>query len=132
MNATEFKTVLLQTDHNISQYRKDHELSWFRAPQAHFTQTMATVLKDVNVTHALGDCYADDWQIRDPELVADLYLKQVSDGSIAIMHMPEHGFREHTLQSMRAFLEGLAVRGLKVVTLGRLTRAAHDPPSSAE
>ena len=44
---------------------------------------------------------------------------QVQDRSIIIMHMPERGFREHTLAAMAQLLTstGLLERGLHVVTL---------------
>jgi hypothetical protein len=42
---------------------------------------------------------------------------QVQDGSIIIMHMPERGFRDHTLAAMAQLLAGLTERGLHVVTL---------------
>ena len=49
---------------------------------------------------------------------------QVQDGSIIIMHMPERGFREHTLAAMAQLLAGLSERGLHVVTLSELDAMA--------
>ena len=85
---------------------------------------MSRVLVEQNMTHVLGDCYADDWAIPDPERVAEVYLRQVDAGSVAIMHMPEHGFREHTYETMRLFLEGLSSRGFSAVTLSHLDALA--------
>ena len=40
------------------------------------------------------------------------------------MHMPERGFREHTLAAMAELLAGLSERGLHVVTLSELDAMA--------
>ena len=40
------------------------------------------------------------------------------------MHMPERGFREHTLAAMAQLLAGLSERGLHVVTLSELDAMA--------
>lgn len=79
------------------------------------TETMQQVLiEEGNMRHVLGDCYCDDWRFAadvDGETVsaeqrkqhmkhvADLMLSQVQPGSIAILHMPERGFREGTLDA---------------------------------
>ena len=49
---------------------------------------------------------------------------QVQDRSIIIMHMPERGFREHTLAAMAQLLTSLSERGLHVVTLSELDAIA--------
>ena len=49
---------------------------------------------------------------------------QVQDRSIIIMHMPERGFREHTLAAMAQLLTSLSERGLHVVTLSELDAMA--------
>eukprot|EP00928_Gymnodinium_smaydae_P091444 TRINITY_DN75150_c0_g1_i1.p1 TRINITY_DN75150_c0_g1~~TRINITY_DN75150_c0_g1_i1.p1 ORF type:complete len:330 (+),score=56.96 TRINITY_DN75150_c0_g1_i1:50-991(+) len=97
---------------------------WFRAPQARLSRAMAEVVRERNVTHVLGDCYADDWAIPDPEALAILYLRQIRAGSVAVMHMPERGFREHTLETLRLVLAGLRKRQLRAVTLRELDQAA--------
>ena len=97
--------------------------------------------------HALGDAYCDDWCISDHTFVANTLLRQVcaspaasrlcmhactracacaqvQDGSIIIMHMPERGFRDHTLAAMAQLLAGLTERGLHVVTLSELDAMA--------
>lgn len=128
MNETAFEQALLETEAALRPARPPGARRWFRAPGGRLTTAMAAVLRRQNVSHALGDVYADDWQIQDPEVVAGLYLRQAAEGSVAIMHMPERGFREHCLEAMRLVLRGLAARGLKVVSLGELARAAGGAP----
>ncbi|OLP98629.1 hypothetical protein AK812_SmicGene18900 [Symbiodinium microadriaticum] len=77
-----------------------------------------------NMSHALGDCYADDWAIPDAFRVASVLLRQVQSGSVAVLHMPQRGFRQHTLEVLRHFLQGLAQRQLRAVTLSQLADAA--------
>jgi len=121
LDEAEFEEQLRQTDRVLAPFVKRR---WFRAPGGRLTKTMATVLNKLNVTSVLGDCYADDWCIEDPERVAALYLRQVDDGSIAIMHMPEKGFREHTLELLSLLLAGFHKRGLAAVTMSELYDAA--------
>ena len=47
-------------------------------------------------------------------------LRQVQPGSVCITHMPERGFREHTLQSLSQLLDGLSARGIKCLTLSAM------------
>ena len=53
---------------------------------------------------------------------------QVTSGSIIVLHMPEKGFREHTLKEMELLLEGLKKRGLRSVTLTRLAELCEIDP----
>lgn len=122
--AADFERALLETEGVLEPVRARGARRWFRAPGGRLTRAMVEVLQRHGISHALGDVYADDWQIRDPETVANLYLRQADEGSVVIMHMPERGFRQHTLEAMRLVLQGLAARGLKVVTLGQLSQAA--------
>ena len=122
---------------------------WFRAPQGRLTRSMHAIITEEGMRHALGDAYCDDWCISDHAFVANTLLRQVcashaaarrcmhgqactracvraqvQDGSIIIMHMPERGFREHTLAAMAQLLDGLSERGLHVVTLSELDAMA--------
>merc|ERR1712194_18220 len=99
-------------------------VKWFRAPQGRLTSSMRAVVVDEGMRHALGDAYCDDWCISDHTFVANTLLRQVQDGSIIIMHMPERGFRDHTLTAMAQLLAGLTERGLHVVTLSELDAMA--------
>ncbi|CAJ1335981.1 unnamed protein product [Effrenium voratum] len=97
---------------------------WFRAPQGILTDSMRLAVQRCGMQHVLGDCYCDDWAIEDAEFIAETMLRQASSGSIAIFHMPEKGFREHTLEALRMFLEGLELRRLRCASLSRLDAAA--------
>jgi len=80
------------------------------------------------MTNIMGDCYCDDWAFAEKNpsttkrLVAPLMLEQVQDGSIAIFHMPQVGFRETTIEAIRDFLEGMKERNINVVTVSDLLR----------
>ncbi|CAK9028289.1 Inositol hexakisphosphate kinase 1 (InsP6 kinase 1) (InsP6 kinase KCS1) (PKC1 suppressor protein 1) [Durusdinium trenchii] len=97
-SAKSFEAALAETDDVVRPFLKASQKRWFRAPQARLTMEMAEVLQARNMTHALGDCYADDWAIPDPVRVASVYLRQVQEGSVVIMHMPQEGFRQHTYE----------------------------------
>eukprot|EP00439_Symbiodinium_sp_Y106_P007504 s7104_g1.t1 len=120
----EFREALDETDAVLRPFMRADARHWFRAPQARLTSDMAVVLQARNMSHALGDCYADDWAIPDALRVASVLLRQVQSGSVAVLHMPQRGFRQHTLEVLRHFLQGLAKRQLRAVTLSQLADAA--------
>lgn len=106
---------------------------WFRAPQGLYTRSMARVVRRAGMAHALGDVYCDDWALsRNASWAARTMLRQARPGSIVITHMPEVGFRRHTLESLSLLLDGLSARGLKVVTLTTLRRLADERRGGAE
>jgi len=131
LDGPTFQAAYLEADAALAPHLQGRR-RWFRAPGGRLTEAMAKVVKTLNATHALGDSYADDWAIHDPALVASLYLRQITSGSVAILHMPERGFREHTLQTMRLVLQGLRERGLSAVTLGQLFDASVVQPSAGD
>jgi peptidoglycan/xylan/chitin deacetylase (PgdA/CDA1 family) len=101
---------------------------WFRAPQGLLSEKMAAVLRRRGLRHALGDAYADDWAMpQSASFVARTLLRQATAGSILILHQPERGWREHTLDVLHEVLEGLTARGLKCVTLSELQDLASRP-----
>eukprot|EP00405_Crypthecodinium_cohnii_P021780 CAMPEP_0206484390 /NCGR_PEP_ID=MMETSP0324_2-20121206/39948_1 /ASSEMBLY_ACC=CAM_ASM_000836 /TAXON_ID=2866 /ORGANISM="Crypthecodinium cohnii, Strain Seligo" /LENGTH=366 /DNA_ID=CAMNT_0053962533 /DNA_START=223 /DNA_END=1323 /DNA_ORIENTATION=- len=93
---------------------------WFRAPHAMLSSKMEKVLERHGFTNVLCDCYANDPWIPDATFVAENMLELAEDGSIAVIHMPERGFREYNHQALRNFLEGLRQRNIRVVTLSTL------------
>lgn len=97
---------------------------WFRPPAARCSSTMFTVLKRENFKVVLGDCYANDAWISDPDFIARTMLQHAHDGSVMVIHMPERGFREYTFEALRLVLEGLQERSMKVTTLNDLHEAA--------
>merc|ERR1711972_230803 len=100
---------------------------WFRAPQAKLSGTMRQALNRHGFTHVLCDCYANDPWISDPAFIVETMLGQAADGSVAVIHMPERGFREYNLQALQGFLAGLQKRNFRVVTLSALHREAYSP-----
>jgi peptidoglycan/xylan/chitin deacetylase (PgdA/CDA1 family) len=124
LDAEEFQTDLKQTAEQLEDKLGSPKLRWFRAPQARYTKSMRHAIEGMEMRHALGDCYCDDWLVEDAEWIADTLLKQVHDGSIIIMHMPEHGYREHTFEALKLLLEGLSKRNLRSVTLSSLVELA--------
>jgi len=59
--------------------------------------------------------------VEDGPWIASALSKQIKNGSIAILHMPEKlGFREHCLEALERLLEELKKRNFKVVTVGEL------------
>lgn len=121
-------TVLLDL---IASVKSAAPLRWFRAPQAKLTASMREALGRHGLRHALGDCYCDDWKIPDPNYISRTLLGQVSSGSILVLHMPERGFREHTLEALSLTLDGLAAKGLVSVTLSKLAELAEGPPGNS-
>ena len=100
---------------------------WFRAPGGHLTPMMARVCQQQGLHHALGDVYCNDFAVTDTDYVARTMLRQATDGSVCIMHMPELGFREHGLESLSKLLDGLEARGMRCVTLSKLAELAESP-----
>jgi len=98
---------------------------WFRAPHGRMSAPMKKVLDKHGFTNVLTDCYGNDPWIGDADYLAQTMLDHAEDGSIAVIHMPERGFREYNLKALRMFLEGLRERGLQVVSLSTLHREAH-------
>ena len=47
-------------------------------------------------------------------------FKRVKAGSVILIHMPERGVREWSLEAMRLTLDGLLKRNLKIVNLTKL------------
>lgn len=119
----EFETQLLKTSQALTDLT-GRPLRWFRAPQAKYTASMKVAVTRAGLRHALGDVYCDDWAIADSEYITRTLLKQVQPGSIIILHFPERGFREHSLEALRGLLEGLEARNLRCVTLSELVDSA--------
>jgi len=130
---SDFEAALLETSAGIEAITREQGcVNWFRAPQARLTGEMHTILQKHGLRHALGDCYCDDWAIEDPEYVASTLLSQAQDGSVIVMHMPERGFREHTLRALELLLQGLTDKGLHCETLSSLVARAEEPLESKQ
>lgn len=124
----EFEAQLLKTSQALT-VLTGRPLRWFRAPQAKYTASMKVAVTRAGLRHAIGDTYCDDWAITDSEYITRTLLKQAQSGSVIILHFPERGFREHTLEALRGLLEGLEAKGLRCVTLSELAEKAGDVPA---
>ena len=71
-----------------------------------------------------GARYAFDTDVPEPEFLAASILKLITPGAIWLVHMPEQGFREWELETMRRVLDGLQARRLRSVTLTELQERA--------
>ena len=129
LSKDEFRNCLLDCDKflrdecGIIPQQGQPKIKWFRAPQGVMTKSMNEVLKEEGIMNVLGDCYVDDWAFAEAgntDRVAPLMLKQVRPGSIAIFHMPQHGFREGCLNAIKEFLDGLQKRGMRCVSLNEI------------
>eukprot|EP00929_Paragymnodinium_shiwhaense_P039733 TRINITY_DN20836_c0_g1_i1.p1 TRINITY_DN20836_c0_g1~~TRINITY_DN20836_c0_g1_i1.p1 ORF type:complete len:304 (+),score=69.44 TRINITY_DN20836_c0_g1_i1:77-913(+) len=134
MDKPEFKKHFLETKNALDAVSDNKaKVRWFRAPQAKYSTAMREVVEgEHGLRHALGDAYCDDWAIEDGQWVAKTILGQVQSGSVIIIHFPEKGYREHMREGIKLILEGLAAKGLKVVTLSRLAALAEGTAAQAE
>lgn len=123
LNEADFEAELTSATGKIEAI-EGAKVRWFRAPQAKYTAAMRKVVDHHGLRHTLGDCYCDDYAVNDPLWISSTLLSQCSSGSIIVLHQPERGFREHTLEALRLLLEGLSNRGLKCVTLSKLNNMA--------
>mmetsp|Transcript_829 Transcript_829/g.1910 ORF Transcript_829/g.1910 Transcript_829/m.1910 type:complete len:695 (+) Transcript_829:276-2360(+) len=99
-------------------------VKWFRAPQARYTKIMEEGLAQRNMYNVMCDAYAACPIIEDGPWIAASLSKQIKNGSIAVIHMPEKcGFREYCFQALELLLEDLYVRrNFRVVTVSELQR----------
>ena len=111
-----FEKDLIQTKNILDVYTNNLS-KWYRAPHASITNEMHDVIKKHNLTHVIGDVFANDTSIPDPKWIANLILKTVQPGSIVILHMPERGVREWTYEALELVLKGLTEKNLNMLNL---------------
>jgi len=100
-------------------------VKWFRAPQSRYTKIMEEGLVVKDMHNVMCDAYAACPIVEDGPWIASTLSKQIKNGSVACLHMPEKcGFREHCLEAMEVLLEDLQKRNFKVVTIGELHKIA--------
>ena len=128
---SEFQRDFENTEAQIKRFQPE-PAPWYRAPHARYTTAMDTVLKSKGITHVMVDAFAHDTAIPDPAWIAQTVLAQVTDGSIALIHMPEVGCREWTLEAMDLFFQGLTTRGFRAVTVTQLVKAAGGLPAAGQ
>ena len=81
---------------------------------------MYKIIDKYNLTLILGDVFANDTSIPDPNYISKYILNKVKPGSIIIIHMPEKGVREWNLEAMDLILQGLNDKEIDIVTLSQL------------
>merc|ERR1719499_1664261 len=127
-SESEFETVFLQAEGVCEGLRKAASTNvdpttsdpfehvpaarWFRAPHGALSAPMRRVLSKHGFLNALTDCYANDPWIDDPSFISDTMVSMADHGSIAVIHMPERGFREYNFLALRWFLEGIKAKGM--------------------
>lgn len=97
---------------------------WFRAPHGAYSHPMQEALRKRGLTNVMCDTYACCPVIQDGRFIGEFLASHVSHGSIALLHMPEHGFREWCLEGLAQLLVALDQRGFRAVTVGELVAAA--------
>jgi peptidoglycan/xylan/chitin deacetylase (PgdA/CDA1 family) len=108
-------------------------VKWFRAPQSRYTKIMEEGLVVKDMHNVMCDAYAACPIVEDGPWIASTLSKQIRNGSIACLHMPEKcGFREHCLEAMEQLLEDLKKRNFKVVTVGELQTIAESVAKPGE
>lgn len=108
-------------------------VKWFRAPQSRYTKVMEEGLAKRDMYNVMCDAYAACPIIEDGAWIAASLSKQIKNGSIALLHMPEAlGFRGYCLTALELLLEDLVVRrNFKVVTVSELQRISEQQKASA-
>jgi peptidoglycan/xylan/chitin deacetylase (PgdA/CDA1 family) len=101
---------------------------WFRAPHGRSSGTMTKVLEDRGLRNVMCDTYACCPVIQDAEFIGNFLASSAHDGSVIVIHMPEHGFREWCLEGLRICLRGLRARGLRAVTVGHIADLVGENP----
>ena len=118
MGEAEFAAELRANTEAIEALPGAPKVRWFRAPQGVLSTAMSHAVQSQQLRHALGDAYCDDWAMsHNVPYVVKTLLRQVTPGSIIVLHMPEKGFREHTFRVLERLLDGLHERGLRCAPL---------------
>ncbi|CAE7680469.1 nodB [Symbiodinium sp. CCMP2456] len=87
-------------------------------------QRRAGIVEQKALRILMCDTYACCPVIQDGDFIGRFLGKQAEHGSIMLIHMPEHGFREWCLLGLQTLLKQLKERNMKVVTAGKLAELA--------
>lgn len=124
----EFEAAIDQCSDHITKLQqragKLQQIQWFRPPYGKLSPVMSEVFKQKNMTSVMGDVYAWCAQIQDGEFIGNFLGSNVDHGSIIILHMPEHGFREWCYVALEVLLKRLQERELTPISLGALAELA--------
>jgi len=116
INPSDFEDDLLKTNTILEKFTENIS-NWYRAPHASISDSMHIILDKYNLTHVIGDVFANDTSIPDPDWISQFLLKNVKPGSIIIIHMPERGVREWNYQALEQLLIGLKEQNFEISTL---------------
>ena len=116
INPRDFEDDLLKTNTLLEKFTENIS-NWYRAPHASISDSMHIILDKYNLTHVIGDVFANDTSIPDPDWISQFLLKNVKPGSIIIIHMPERGVREWNYQALEQLLIGLKEKNFEISTL---------------
>lgn len=103
---------------------KRTSVKWFRAPHGKYNKNMEQGLEKRDMFNVMCDAYAVDPIVENGKWIGQSLLRQTSDGSIILLHMPEKGFRDYCFVALETLLEGLSQRNLKVVSVTELEEIA--------
>jgi len=124
------KITNLQKKANVTTTTTNVEVGvkWFRAPMSKYTKIMEEGLVKRDMHNVMCDAYAACPIVEDGPWIASALSKQIRNGSIAALHMPEKcGFREYCLVALEHLLDDLCnKRNFKVVTVGELQRISEE------
>lgn len=95
-------------------------VKWFRAPHGRYSPDMEEVVLERDLTHVLCDTYACCPVIQNGAFIGDFLARSAQSGSIIVIHMPSHGLREWCYEGLKRFLEGLAQKNLRAVSVSKL------------
>ena len=127
-SVKEFEGVVDECCHHITSLQRRAGVSaafpWFRPPHGKMSSAMSTVVEKKGLKILMCDTYACCPVIQDGDFVGSFLAQRAEHGSILLIHMPEHGFREWCWLGLQTMLRQLQERGLKVVTAGKLAERA--------
>jgi peptidoglycan/xylan/chitin deacetylase (PgdA/CDA1 family) len=106
----------------------EYEPELFRPPYGLQGPGLKRALEDLNMTSVLMTAWGSDWEVTDPERIAEAVLRDVEPGGIILLH-DGHGdvddpsaqdSRAATVAATRIIIEELQARGYRFLTLGQM------------
>eukprot|EP00439_Symbiodinium_sp_Y106_P001476 s209_g1.t1 len=127
-SAKEFEEMVDECSAHINDLQRRAGISsafpWFRPPHGQMSSGMAEIVKHKGLKVLMCDAYACCPVIQDGDFIGRFLARRAEHGSILLLHMPEHGFREWCWLGLQTLLRQLQARGLQVVTAGKLAELA--------
>ena len=106
----------------------DYQPDLFRPPYGVQGPGLKMALDELNMTSILMSTHGLDWEVNDPELIANTVLESIEPGSIILLH-DGHGdvtdpnaqdSRAASVQSTTIIIETLKAQGYRFATVGEL------------